>query len=161
PVGSEERAWMQANRARARDEIEQAKALHLKVVTSGDVVSFPSRVYDLYRDQVGPSGEGPVFCLNRPKVQELYAYALREVLASFPGIDAVMIRTGENYPAGPVVGNPPARRSCGPDGGDMVKMERLAIELSYRSIVELGGRIYIQRAWDIGNDGFHADPDVA
>lgn len=155
----DDRAWVEANRLRARTEIERAKALHLDVLTSGDVVSFPSRVAELYGEQVGVRGERPVYCLNRPKTQQLYRAGLRELLRTFPEIDVVMIRTGENYPEGPVGGNPPAARECG--AVDPVAMLRLVMDVSYNEIVELGGRRYVQRAWDIGADGFHADPSVA
>ncbi|GIW06554.1 MAG: hypothetical protein KatS3mg060_1359 [Dehalococcoidia bacterium] len=155
----EDRAWVEQNRARARAEIARAKALHLDVLTSGDVISFPSRVADLYGEQVGVRTDRPIYCLGRPKTQQLYRAALRELLRTFPEIDYVMIRTGENYPAGPVSGNPPAMKECGP--GEMTSMVRLVMDISYHEIVELGGRRYIQRAWDIGAHGFHADPAVA
>ncbi|GIW09402.1 MAG: hypothetical protein KatS3mg061_0459 [Dehalococcoidia bacterium] len=157
----EDRAWVEANRARARAEIARAKALHLDVFTSGDVISFPNRVAELYRDQVGIPGEKPVYCLNRPKTQELYRAGLRELLRTFPEIDIVMVRTGENYPAGPVSGNPPAMRECGPSGNDPVAMVRLVMEITYQEVVVAGGKRYIQRAWDIGGGGFHANPAVA
>lgn len=155
----EDRAWVEQNRARARAEIARAKALHLDVLSSGDVISFPSRVAELYGEQVGVRGERPTYCLNRPKTQQLYRAGLREVLRTFPEIDIVMIRTGENYPAGPVSGNPPAAKEC--DATDMPAMVRLVMDISYQEIVEIGQRRYIQRAWDIGANGFHADPAVA
>ncbi|MCS6800739.1 MAG: hypothetical protein RMM58_09620 [Chloroflexota bacterium] len=155
----EDRAWVEQQRARARAEIARAKALHLDVLTSGDVISFPARVAELYGEQVGVRGERPIYCLNRPRTQQLYRAGLRELLRTFPEIDIVMIRTGENYPAGPVSGNPPAMKECG--AADMPTMLRLVMEISYQEIVEIGRRRYIQRAWDIGADGFHADPAVA
>lgn len=161
PPGSEERKWVQENRDRARVEIRKAKALHLNVLTSGDVISFPSRVYDLYKGLVGPVSTNPVYCLNNKFTQTLYRASLREVLTDFPDIDIVMLRTGENYPAGPVQGNPPAQKECGPDGNDMVAMTRLTMDISYQEIVGTFGKTYIQRAWDIGADGFHANPAVS
>ncbi|MCS7002148.1 MAG: hypothetical protein NZ518_04785, partial [Dehalococcoidia bacterium] len=160
---SEERQWVQANRQRAAEEIARAKALHLQVLAWGDAVSLPRATIDLYGAEVGLRGADrqPIFCLSRPRTQALYTYSLRELLSAFPGIDIVMIRTGENYPAGPIVGNTPDKRECGGDNGDPVKMVRLTMDLSYKQIVEWGGRRYIQRAWDIGQEGFHADPDVA
>lgn len=44
----EDRAWVEANRARARQQIDAAKALHLKVVSMGDVFQLPRQALSLY-----------------------------------------------------------------------------------------------------------------
>ena len=155
---SQDRDWVEANRARARADIAAAKALHLKVVTMGDVFQLPRQALALYGEQVGAEDNPGVFCIARPKTKALLGYGLREILSDFPEIDAVMVRTGENYPLGPLSGNSPAQGNCG--GLSYTDRIHQIIEVIYKEVVELGGKTYIHRAWDLWNTGTHANPDL-
>ncbi len=154
-----DREWVETNRARTRQQIGVAKALHLKVVTMGDVFHLPRQALTLYGNQVSADDNPGLFCIARDKTKSLLAYGLKEVLTEFPQIDAVMARTGENYPLGPLAGNSPAQGACGglsyPDRLNQV------ISVIYKQVVEDSGRLYIHRAWDLWNTGTHASPDVA
>lgn len=151
-----ERTWVEQNRGQAQERIRAAKALHLKVVSPGDVFSLPRQVLGLYGGEVAESHSPPQFCLGRPKARALLTYAVAEVLRDFPEIDALMIRTGESYPLGPLVGNPPDSPGCGSweQVGDVLRLVR-------RVVVEEHGKLLIQRAWDLGAGGFHGSPQVA
>lgn len=155
----EDRAWVEANRARARQQIDAAKALHLKIVTMGDVFQLPRQALSLYGSQVTADDNPNLFCIARPKTKALLAYGLKEVLADFPEIDAIMVRIGENYPLGPLAGNSPFQGSCG--GLSYVQRIRQVVEVIYNQVVEDSGKTYIHRAWDLGANGAHAQPEVA
>ncbi|MBI4300349.1 MAG: hypothetical protein HY677_04365 [Chloroflexi bacterium] len=150
------RAWVLEQRRRAQERIAAAMRLHLRVVSSGDVLSFPRQVLDLFGTRVFDGQDPPHFCIQQPLTKRLLAGALDEVLRAFPGIDAVMVRTGENYPSGPIIGSRPG--GC---GGDPWVDLRQVIDVVRQEVVERHGRTFIQRAWDLGPDGMHADPSVA
>jgi hypothetical protein len=154
-----QRAWVQANRARAREQIAAAKALHLQVISPGDLFHFPPQILSLYGEQVASPQAPNLLCIARPKTQELLSSTLREVLTDFPQIDAIMVRTGENYPLGPLAGHTPAQGAC--DGLSYSQRLRQVIEVVYQEVVGVQGKVYIQRAWDLGDEGFHASPEVA
>ena len=155
----EDRAWVEANRARARQQIADAKSLHLKVVTMGDVFHLPRQALALYGAQVSADDNAGLFCVARPKTKALLSHALKEVLTDFPEIDAVMVRTGENYPLGPLAGNPPFQGACG--GLSYPQRIRQIVEVVYSQVVEGSGKTYIHRAWDLGDSGAHARLETA
>ncbi len=143
-----ERAWVEARRERTAQRIARAKALHLTVVSTGDVPSLPRAALEKYRDQVGPG----TVCIDRPVTAELTVAALREVISTFPGIDVYMTRTGENYELGPLVGAAPgdSQSKCG--GGAAVDR---AVRLVHDVVAGQYQRTYIHRAWDLGSGGIH------
>lgn len=157
---AKERAWVEEKRRLARQQIAIAKAYHLKVVTPGDVISLPRQVLALYKTEVA-DGVGR-FCIAKKKTNQLLRYAMDELFRDFPEIDAVMVRTGENYPRGPMTGNDPALARCNLDnaasGTDGV---RQTLELFQAKVIDGHGRILIQRGWDLGAGGMHASPQVA
>ena len=155
----EDRAWVEDNRARARQQIADAKALHLQVVSMGDVFHLPRQALALYGAQVSADDNRGLFCIARPKTKALLAHSVKEVLTDFPDIDAIMVRTGENYPLGPLAGNPPSEGAC--NGLSYSQRVRQVAEVIYNQVVEAGGKIHIQRAWDLWASGTHARPEVA
>ena len=158
-----QRAWVEDNRRLAGEQIAAAKRLHLKVVSSGDVPSFPQQVFTLYRGEITDGGRSPRICTEKEKTRQLLAYAVDEVLTDFPQIDALMVRTGENYPAGPLTGNTLQEEGdCNSSSVDgyALRLGNLMDLLASR-IVDAHGKVYIQRAWDLGADGFHASPQVS
>ncbi len=154
------RAWVEGNRQRARRQIEAAKRLHLKVVSPGDAISFPEQVSPLYGAEVADSQQPPRFCISEEKTQRLLEYSLDEVLSDFPEIDAILVRTGENYSQSPLAGNTPDQGDCpSPSYG---YAERIALVIkTLRAVTDAHQKTYVQRAWDLGDGGFHANPEVA
>jgi len=154
------RAWVEGNRERARRQIEAAEGLHLKVVSPGDVISFPEEVFYRYGAEVADDQQPPRFCIGREKTQRLLEYGLDEVLRDFPEIDAVMVRVGENYSENPMMGNTPDQGDCSSPPHDYADRIALVIK-TLRAVADAHQKTYIQRAWDLGDEGFHASPEVA
>ncbi|MBI2886788.1 MAG: hypothetical protein HYY02_06235 [Chloroflexi bacterium] len=152
---SQARAWVEERRRLARAQIGRAKALHLKVLAPGDVISLPAVAQGLYGAQVTDGALYPRYCIERPRVQALLAAALDEVFATYPELDGVVIRTGENYPLGPLAGNTPQDAQCRRTGDGQ---ESLAATLRFlhQQVVGKHGKLLVQRAWDLGNEGLHA-----
>lgn len=156
----QDRAWVEEKRRQAAERIAAAKALHLMVVSPGDVPSLPRQAITRYQTLVATGSEPPRLCIDRPVTQWLLRQGLDEVLRAFPEIDAIMVRTGESYPQGPLLGTALAEAHCGP-GGSAVASNRTVIDLLGKLVVDVHGKTYIHRAWDLGADGFHARPQVA
>lgn len=142
----QDRQWVEEQRQRARARLERAKALHLKVVSYGDLPSLP-------RQALPPDADAARVCLREPWVRALVQAALDEVLASF-SLDAIMVRIGENYPLGPLVGS--ALREC---DGDYPKAVAEALEFAAAAVARHDVPLLF-RAWDLGAEGFHASPAV-
>ena len=157
---SSARSWVVGNRERARRQIEAAKRLHLKVVSPGDVISFPEQVLYLYGAEVADNQQPPRFCIGKEKTRRLLEYGLDEVLRDFPEIDAVMVRVGENYSGNPMMGNTPDQGDCSSPPYDYADRIALVIK-TLRAVTDAHQKTYIQRAWDLGDGGFHASPEVA
>lgn len=155
-----ERAWIKERRARTRARIALAKSLHLQVVTLGDLVTLPRRVHNLDGSAVSPPGDAAVYCWDYPAVRQLVEAGLDEVLTDFPEIDAVLVRTGENYAGGFLSGNPPHRAPGCPEVPDETRL-RQVIDLVRGVVVDRHGRVYIHRTWDLGMTTFHGDPNEA
>ncbi|MSQ28410.1 MAG: hypothetical protein EXR51_09785 [Dehalococcoidia bacterium] len=156
----QERAWVEARRRSARAQIARAKALHLKVIAPGDVVSLPSQVVALYGGEVSDSVDSPRYCIDKPRVRALLSAALDEVFRDFPEIDGIMVRTGENYTLGPLSGNSPQDPQCagGRDPFDGVVDTARFME---QQVSGRHNRMLILRAWDLGSNGGHAGAEKA
>lgn len=153
----QQRAWVEEQRRKAREEITRAKALHLKVIAPGDVISFPKQMMNLYGARMSDGAAPPRYCIERDAVREALSAGLDEVLREFPEIDGIMVRTGENYELGPLAGNTPQSSTCTRSDG----LEKLAatVRLLDETVTQKHGRLLIQRAWDLGSDGAHAQPN--
>lgn len=146
------RSWVESKRRAVRAELQQAKALHLKVITPGDVILLPAQVQLLYGRELTTGGLNR-YCIENPKVQELLTAALDEVFATFPEIDGVLVRTGENYPMGPLSGNTPVSGVCSPQGADSLAA---TLRFMHEQVVGKHKRELIYRGWDLGATGVHA-----
>ncbi len=149
-----EAAWRTEQARRLKDAIRTARAYGLKVFSPGDLPSLPESVAKFYGPEVGDDGR---LCFDRPRTQELLRFALTYVLKEFD-LDGVIVRTGENYSGPPLVGQPLYLAWCGP-GHPVVDSLRTLFSLEVR-VVRTTGKVVVQRAWDLGADGFHASPAV-
>ncbi len=146
-----QRAWVENERRLAGAEIQQAKALHLRVIAPGDVILLPQQAaHVLGREVADAAGR---YCIEYPRVQALLAAAIDELFASFPEIDGILVRTGENYPLGPLAGNTLSDGDCPRQNGDSLEM---ALRLLHQQVVVKHGRQLIYRGWDLGAGGLHA-----
>lgn len=153
-----DRAWVEERRQRAHTQIAQAKALHLKVLAPGDVLSFPTQMMELHGREVSDGIYPQRYCIERPRVQALLAAAIDELFTEFPQLDGIVVRTGENYPLGPLAGNPPQEGRCGLGGTESL---RRTWELLHDLVVRRHGKLLILRAWDLGVEGTHAQLRLA
>ena len=150
----QQRAWVEEQRRKARGEIDKAKALHLKIIAPGDVISFPRQMMDLYGARMSDGATPPHYCIERDVVRAALSARLDEVLREFPEIDGIMVRTGENYELGPLAGNTPQSSTC--TRGDDLEKLAATVRLLDETVTQKHGRLLIQRAWDLGSDGAHA-----
>jgi hypothetical protein len=131
----------------------------LEVCISTDEVTIPRAVFSWFKTDFSRDGKPDALNLDNDKFWDVYRAKYREVLHAFPAIAYVMIRTGENY----------ANRSADYMGHTVVeheiddqyfqRMQRLINE-TRSVVVDECGRKLIWRTWDLGNDGFHANPRV-
>jgi hypothetical protein len=149
-----EAAWRAEQARRLKEAVRAARAYGLKVFSPGDFPSLPESVAKFYGSGVGENGR---LCFDRPKTQELLRFALTYVLMEFD-LDGIIVRTGENYSGPPLVGQSLYTAWCGP-GQPVVDSLRTLLKLE-AGVVRATGKVVIQRAWDLGADGFHASPAV-
>jgi len=150
-----EAAWRGEQARRLREAVQTAHAYGLMVFSPGDVPSLPESVLKFYGPEVSEGGRP---CFDRPRTQELIRFALTYALKEFD-LDGVIIRTGENYAAPPLVGQPIYLAWCAP-GRPIPESLRTLLRLE-AEVVRATGKKLIQRAWDLGAEGFHASPEVA
>ena len=146
------RAWVETKRREVKADLQQAKALHMKVIAPGDVILLPAQAQLLYGRELTTGGLNR-YCIENPKVQALLAAALDELFTTFPEVDGILVRTGENYPMGPLTGNTPVSGVCSPQGADSLGA---TLRFLHEQVVGKHGRELIYRGWDLGSTGVHA-----
>ncbi len=149
-----EAAWRGEQARRLREAVQAAHAYGLLAFSPGDLPSLPESVVRFYGPEVY---EGGRLCFDRPRTQELISFALTYALKEFH-LDGAIIRTGENYAAPPLVGQPLYLAWCAP-GRPVPESLRALLRLE-TEVARATGKKLIQRAWDLGADGFHASPEV-
>ncbi len=155
-VYGEARSWVEEQRRTTHAQIAKAKALHLRVLAPSDVISLPAQVLEMTALGVSDGLDPPRYCIERPQVQAILAAGLDEFFAEFPEIDGIMVRTGENYPLGPLTGNSPMDIRCNGQ-----ESQRRTWEFLYGQVVTRHKKSLILRAWDLGSEGSHAQPHLA
>jgi hypothetical protein len=74
---------------------DQGRTGGLAAYYFSDIIVLPKRLIELYGDQILDS-KGRIN-LDRPLTQQVHRLMLREVFARFPGLDGLVVRTGETY----------------------------------------------------------------
>jgi hypothetical protein len=148
--GSDLRNRIERQRKKFQKDYDRANALGLAVCLMTDEVSLPVPVLA----RLKPSG-GIDF--DSEEFWNVYRAKYREVLKAYPRVAFVMVRTGENYshPDEGFIGRTVLERNY--DDAYFRHMTRL-IEETRKVVVDEFGRTLIWRTWDLGNDGFHANP---
>lgn len=91
PIGSADRAWVDAKRTEITDKYNEAKAEGLQVFAMSDLVLFPKRLVSLH----GLSGTmGDV---NNPNTELWLRRMMDLMFKQFPQLDGIMVRIGETY----------------------------------------------------------------
>ena len=123
-------------------------------------MTLPRAVVERFKKAIAHDAKNGIFAFENEKFWEIYRAKYREVLRLFPAIKFVMIRTGENY-ANSKTSDYTGRTVKVKDFDDAYcqRMARLINE-TRKVVVDECGRTLIWRTWDLGNDGFHANPQV-
>ncbi|MFE7120193.1 hypothetical protein ACFU99_32700 [Streptomyces sp. NPDC057654] len=150
PAGSAGRAWVEDNARRVREHINRAHAAGIGSYFFTDIIVLPKRLVELYGDDV-LDDKGRI-SLHRPKTVEIHRLMLREVFARFPGIDGLVVRTGETY-----LQNVPFHTGNNPITEGQSSHELLINLLREEVCVRAGKRLFY-RTWATGNDKFREDP---
>ncbi|MFG2499430.1 hypothetical protein ACGFSB_14620 [Streptomyces sp. NPDC048441] len=150
PAGSEARAWVEDNARRIDDHISRAHAAGIGSYFFTDIIVLPKRLIELYGDELLDS-EGRI-SLHRPRTLEIHRLMLREVFARFPGIDGLVIRTGETY-----LQNVPFHTGNNPITEGASSHDLLLRLLRDEVCVRAGKHLFF-RTWSTGGDRLRDDP---
>lgn len=91
PVGSADRAWVDAKRTEITAKYNTAKAEGLQVFAMSDLVLFPKRLVSLY-GMSGTMGD-----VNHPDTELWLRRTMNLMFTQFPQLDGIMVRIGETY----------------------------------------------------------------
>lgn len=152
-------ARIDRRRERFESQYDQATKLGITPCLMTDEVALPTPVLDRFRKSIVDPADPQRINFDSPEFWELYRAKYREVLKEFPKVGYVIVRTGESY----------AHLDKGYTGHTVIdkkiddayfrNMQRL-IEETRKVVVDECGRTLIWRTWDLGNNGFHANPAV-
>ena len=152
PEGTEGRKWVDEHAAKMDQYIANAKKAGIKIYYQIDALVFPKKLVELYKDEIcDENGRHIVF--DRPKTIEIYRYMLDAVFKRFPGLDGLVVRTGETYRKDiPFhTGNGPVRGKWGDRKATHIKL----IELLREELCVKRNKQVIYRTWDWGKAGIH------
>jgi hypothetical protein len=148
PLGSKERLWVEEAAAQIDIKIQACRSAGIQCLFFIDIIVLPTRLKEKYHDEIC-SSEGLIDML-KPRTQEIHRVMIREIFERFPGIDGLVIRTGETY-----LHNVPYHTGNGPaDKGDL--FYEVLINLLKEEVCVFRDKLLVYRTW--GFDGFHEDP---
>jgi hypothetical protein len=153
PKGSSLCTRIEQHRQKFQKDYERAHALGLAACLTADEVSLPVSLVQWLQHGGAPGG----IDFESPAFWKLYRAKYREVLAAYPRVAFIIVRTGENYshPEQGFIGRTVWQGHY--DETYFRRMQRL-IEETRKIVVDEFGRTLIWRTWDLGKKGFHADP---
>src|SRR5437588_4343730 len=148
PAGSDARAWVQRTAAGIDARIEQIHAAGLKALYFTDLIVLPKRLVALYGHQL--LDRRGLIDPDRPMTQQLLRVMVAEIFTRFPGLDGLVIRTGETYLQNTPfhTGNDPITRGA---HSHLILLGILREEACAKR-----GKLIVYRTWSF--DGFHTDP---
>ncbi|WP_370933103.1 hypothetical protein [Amycolatopsis sp. cg13] len=150
PADSPGRAWVEATAKKIDAHIARAHAAGIAAYFFTDIIVLPKRLVELYGDQILDS-QGRI-SFDRPLTQQIHRLMLREICARFPGLDGIVVRTGETY-----VQNVPFHTGNNPiTNGATSHLTLLGI---LRDEMCLRGKRVFYRTWSTGSDKLTSDPD--
>ena len=155
-LAEREEAWTRLRRACAA-----ARNGGYEIAVESDELKFARPVWERLLKEFPDPVDPTRIDLSAEGFWEVYRAKYREVIAQLPKeVTAVMIRTGENYSFQDRAAG--GQTLCDYRGFGEAYARDMAriIEETRRLVVDEGGRTLIWRTWDLGNDGFHANPDT-
>jgi len=154
PEGSEERAWVMAQRTRMCEKGRACHAKGLKCYYFMDIIVLPTRLVERHRADLCDANGRITFA--KPLTEMLHRMMLDELFTVVPELDGVVVRTGETY-----LNNTPYHTGNGPVDYRNAYEEskrvhaRLMNLLRDEVCVKKNKRVFY-RTWDFGF--FHTDP---
>ncbi|MFB9923718.1 hypothetical protein ACFORO_15120 [Amycolatopsis halotolerans] len=150
PADSPGRAWVEDTAKKIDAHIARAHAAGIAAYFFTDIIVLPKRLVELYGDQILDS-QGRI-SFDRPLTQQIHRLMLREICTRFPGLDGIVVRTGETY-----VQNVPFHTGNNPiTNGATSHLTLLGI---LRDEMCLRGKRVFYRTWSTGSDKLTSDPD--
>ncbi|WP_218952262.1 hypothetical protein [Amycolatopsis anabasis] len=148
PAGSDARAWVERNAASIEARIRSIHSAGLRALYFTDLIVLPKRLVELYGGEL-LDDQGRI-SLDRPLTQRIHRLLLAEVFDRFPGLDGLVVRTGETYLSNAPfhTGNNPITRGA---DSHLILLDLLRDEVCVRH-----GKLLFYRTWSF--DGFHTDP---
>jgi hypothetical protein len=145
PIGSTERKWVMDAADKVRVNIDKAHAAGIKVYYFTDIIVLPKKLVSIYKNEICDANGKISF--EKPKTQELHRIMLKEVFDSFPGLDGLVIRTGETY-----LNNVPYHTGNGPIINGAESHVKL-INILKEEVCVKRNKIVFYRTWSFG--GMH------
>jgi hypothetical protein len=163
PPDSEAGKWAAARNQRIEKQIEAAHAQGIQALAWMQFLVFPKAVVERYHDEIF-DGEGRID-ISKPRTQELLRVQLREIFARFPGLDGLVIRTGEIYlhdlphhiaiyKEGKSGGTTHASTAIINGPASHIEL----ITILREEVAEKLDKTAIYRTWSFGRDNFHESP---
>ncbi|QWF82653.1 hypothetical protein [Amycolatopsis sp. CA-230715] len=150
PPGSDGRAWVEKTAREIDDRIARAHAAGIAAYYFTDIIVLPKRLVDLFGAEI-LDDKGRID-LARPRTREIHRLMLREVFARFPGLDGLVVRTGETY-----LQNVPFHTGNNPIlHGESSHLDLLGILRD--EVCERAGKRVFYRTWSTGGDKLTSDP---
>ncbi|RZQ59597.1 hypothetical protein EWH70_33415 [Amycolatopsis suaedae] len=150
PAGSPGRAWVEATARGIDAHIARAHAAGIAVYVFTDIIVLPKPLVELYGDQI-LDDQGRI-SFERPLTHQIHRAMLREIFTRFPGLDGIVVRTGETY-----LQNTPFHTGNNPiTNGERSHLALLGI-LRDEVCVRAGKRLFY-RTWSTGGDKLTSDP---
>ncbi|HEY3762381.1 MAG TPA: hypothetical protein VGN23_11605, partial [Verrucomicrobiae bacterium] len=154
-ASSDLRKQIESRQTTFKKDCNKANALGLKVCVVTDEASLPVPIFNQLKESGIPSG----IDFDSPKFWDVYRAKYREFLKTYPGVAYVMVRTGENY-SDLHDGYTGRTVYAGHYDDAYIRHMQRFIEETRKIVVEEFGRTLIWRTWDLGDDGFHANPVI-
>ena len=149
PEGSESRRWVLQAASELKKKITRYHAAGLKVYCFTDIIVLPKKLVEKYSDRICDSTGKVTF--EKPFTSELHRIMLREIFSTFPGLDGLVVRTGETY-----LFNVPYHTGNNPITQGPESHIRI-ISILRDEVCEKLNKTVIYRTWDFGN--FHTKPE--
>ncbi|SDY41279.1 hypothetical protein SAMN05216215_102649 [Saccharopolyspora shandongensis] len=148
PPGSDARAWVEWNAATIDERIRQIHDAGLRALYFTDIIVLPKRLVELHAGEI-LDGDGRID-LDRPLTRQIHRIMLAEVFDRFPGLDGLVVRTGETYLSNTPhhTGNNPITRGA--------ESHLLLLDILREEVCARRGKLLFYRTWSF--DGFHTDP---
>ena len=148
PVGSASRKWVLDAAEKVRQHIKEAHSAGIKVYYFTDIIVLPKQLVSLYRDEI--CDENGKISFERPKTLEIHKLMLEELFETFPGLDGLVIRTGETY-----LNNVPYHTGNNPITNG-VKSHVKLLNLLREEVCVKRNKTVFYRTWSFG--GMHDSP---